>query len=724
MGFRAQKTASVGQKVPNGGRKPPYGEGYYLRPVGARAWGRERPRSSLGNCLRLGRSRRRHFRTPLQFGYVAKRSSSYTLWREHQGSENLGGEPRWDLDTFRGKRALERILEGPFDRARIITWNASPTALLDDLRRHGWKHLEVIIGKKIGKAVLRDEDVEAILRLTSIMEEGTLRIFVPRKGRPDIHSKLIILQNEYTSRLILPSQNEHESRSIQTAMYTTLDTSHPYALRFDSIWEEHMRYCEPYLDDLLELFKGRGTTPMEAILVDYLSAPESGAEEGQPKDYVAVLLDNVLEAVQLKHEMIRLEVPESLRPRIMEAWKDLDPQQRGDEVIIRLDKFVQVHEERYGLPLMSVDLQLKRVVTIWRGQRQTRGLPADEAAIREALQGMEEFFDTAVRYAQSVGSKVEVRAYMFEIILYLFCAPFMHEWFRIYRRWTGVTRGPRPLVVYGETHRGKTILLRYAYNLLVGADIMPLADHHFKAKGLRAIKTSGTTFPVVIDDVDFGRYHQSLNHDFKLWWDEVPPHPIPQLIIATNKVIKDSPTRSRTKWLDINHVISFSRDRTDPQTAEREHRLKRFWGANSHLFDYFVAIYMDELLEMERGDRTPTLDELSLGRRVFRELYRRAGQEVPDWLLDSPVEDVYPAIRLELLKYIRLGQAELTEKDGNPVVKFGDVTWDEIDRIVSQLPGVFEPDRRGKTVEIRGESERFYRLIGRRPKRKWLPFGR
>ncbi len=371
---------------------------------------------------------------------------------------------------------------------------------------------------------------------------------------------------------------------------------------------------------------------------------------------------------------------------------------------------------------MSVDLSKGRVSTIWRGQHRARGLPLEPEGVREELERMEDFFDTAIRYAQSASGLVEVNAYMFEVILYMFCAPFMHEWFEIYRRWTGVTRGPRPLVVYGETHRGKSILLRYAYNLLASTDIRPLADYHFKAEGLRAIRTSGTTFPAAIDDVDFARYSASLNHDFKLWWDEVPAHPIPQLIIATNKVIKDSPTRSRTKWLDINHVISFSRDRTDPETAEREHELRRFWGADSQLFDYFAPLYLRELSAMESGERRPTLDELSLGRRVFRDLFHAAGRDPPDWLLDSPVEDVFPAIRLELQKFIRLGQADLYEKDGNPVIEFGDVTWDEIERIVSQLPGVFEPNRRGKTLEIKGQKGRFYRLIGLRPKHRW--FGR
>ena len=127
---------------------------------------------------------------------------------------------------------------------------------------------------------------------------------------------------------------------------------------------------------------------------------------------------------------------------------------------------------------------------------------------------------------------------------------------------------------------------------------------------------------------------------------------------------------------------------------------------------------------MKGGEHPLTLDELSLGRRVFRELYQVGGLRPPAWLLDSPVEDVFPAIRFELLKYIRLGQAELKEKDGNPVVEFGDATWEEIERIVSQLPGVFGAERRGKTVEIKGEKKRFYRMIGRRPKRRWSLFGK
>ncbi len=636
----------------------------------------------------------------------------------------MGGEPRWTIETFKGKRALNRILTGPFDFARIITWNASPTALLDDLERFGWKQLEVIIGKKIGKAVLKDEDVEAILQLTSHMEEGSLRIFVPRKGQPNIHSKLIILQNEYERRLILPTQNEHESSSIQTAMFTTVDPSHPYADRFDAIWKEHLLFCEPYLENLLRLFKARGNMSKEAILLDYLSSQEPEEEEDRPQDYVALLIGEVLQAVQKGHEIIRLEVPDGLRPRVLEALKDLDPQPRGNKVLIRLDKFSQVHEERLGLPLMSIDMPGRRVHTIWRGERRTRGLPIDPDALREELDRMEAYFDAAIEYAQAARSEVEVKAYMFEVILYMFCAPFMYEWFNIYRRWTGVTRGPRPLVVFSETHRGKTILLRYAYNLLAGEDLLPLADHHFKATGLRTIKMSGTTFPAAIDDVDFGRYSTSLKHDFKLWWDEVPVHPIPQLILATNRVIKDSPTRSRAKWLDINHVLSFSRDRTDPKTAEREHRLKEFWGADSKLFDYFIRPYLEELSAVDAGERTPILDELSSGRKVFRELYRAADRRPPDWLLDAPVEEVFPAIRLELQKYIRLGQAELHERDGYPVIEFSDVTWEEIERIVSQLPGAFDPQRRGKTVEIRGEKKRFYRLIGQRPKRRWLPFGR
>ncbi len=33
--------------MPGDGSKPPYGEGFYLRPVGARSWGREGPHFPL-----------------------------------------------------------------------------------------------------------------------------------------------------------------------------------------------------------------------------------------------------------------------------------------------------------------------------------------------------------------------------------------------------------------------------------------------------------------------------------------------------------------------------------------------------------------------------------------------------------------------------------------------------------------------------------------------------
>ena len=45
---------------------------------------------------------------------------------------------------------------------------------------------------------------------------------------------------------------------------------------------------------------------------------------------------------------------------------------------------------------------------------------------------------------------------------------------------------------------------------------------------------------------------------------------------------------------------------------------------------------------MDAGERTPILDELSSGRKVFRELYRAADRRPPDWLLDAPVSPYLP----------------------------------------------------------------------------------
>ena len=93
------------------------------------------------------------------------------------------------LELIRSTRGFEQLLEG-FDRVRAITYVARAQNVLDFFEKHGYSAVELVLGESFTD-VRGSLDASVLARLAEYLEEGSLRLYAPRKT---IHSKLYILE--------------------------------------------------------------------------------------------------------------------------------------------------------------------------------------------------------------------------------------------------------------------------------------------------------------------------------------------------------------------------------------------------------------------------------------------------------------------------------------------------------------------------------------------------
>src|SRR5437667_7021771 len=151
------------------------------------------------------------------------------------------------LELIRSTKAFEKLFEG-FEKVRAITYVAQARGLLDLFEKFGSSDLEVILGESFTD-VRGTLDSQILDRLCTKVDEGTLRVYVPRKT---IHSKMYILEKPGLVRVIYGSRNLYPTSSWDSVAVFDLSPRDPIALQFVGHYQEHMEGCSLFLGDLVE----------------------------------------------------------------------------------------------------------------------------------------------------------------------------------------------------------------------------------------------------------------------------------------------------------------------------------------------------------------------------------------------------------------------------------------------------------------------------------------
>ncbi len=603
------------------------------------------------------------------------------------------------LEVVRSTRGFARLFDGT-TRARIVSYVAHATDLLDLFDGQGIGHVDLILGESI-EQFRSSLDLARLDRIVGRLEDGSLALYVPRKT---IHSKLYLLDRPGGLRVLHGSRNLYPSGSWDSVAVYDLPAGHPLGAAFVQHFEEHRHGCEPYLGDLAGQV-GREPARRRELL-------EAWVQRAAPADAVTGPAPLLREATQRalldpSAELLTIALPDApVAQKSLEGYlAELRPSVRGGELVVPMPEYLRLVERRVRYPLLGVDPRAREVRLILGGTARPRSapLPADRGTVGRALHHLERYVEMATEEVASPWDLDVHIAATTEALLYFLAAPFFHEHMKQRRARVGLVdrRGPPFLVIYGRSSNGKSTFLQFALKLLAGEAVAPLPGREFKESTLERVRAHGTVFPLVFDDIPSvtdRKFEEVVKTYWEKRWQEEAP--VPALVFSTNLPTLRDWARTRVKRV-VFPVYFHAR-------PERKEALHQLLLEENPIFPWFAHRYLERLA----GRPALSADDLALARSVMLELYAYAGRAPPAWFPREPFEARFDVGRLDWHDLVHSLRKAAVHSEGSRVrVEFTpDLQPSEVAHYESLLPLDLNKDRRGHTLLIYAP-ERFLRWL-------------
>jgi len=618
------------------------------------------------------------------------------------------------------KQNFENLFEG-FTKLWAISYVVSPDLLLEFFDRRGYTEVEVLVGENLSKQYQQDlerKGIEVTERLLERVEEGILRIFIPKERI--IHTKLYILEGHGSDRVIVSSANFTEtarqaSRQVNYAWYADLPVHDPFLLKVRQDYQSHLKDCSLFMGDLRDLLDKHKDLDRVQVIEAWLKGTSADEDNLEAKTVLQEISLKALQSSNLREEsLIAVQLPKApaAKRQIDKFLEPLQPLMTRNELRLNSFAFIRYVEENHGFPLMRVDLGQEEIRLGINGSVLSLSEPVPEPAlVNRGLQHIEDYLDT-VDFGQSPDPKF-AKTSMFEALLYMFFAPFANEYMKNKRAKYGIIdqRGPRFLYIYGPSQNGKSTFLRFALKLLTGHMIQPFSGKDFIRERILAATDLGTVFPLVFDDVPQGVIFQNVIKSYwEVWWKQ--DYVSPQIIITSNSSRLQEWAKSRVKRVDF-----------DVQFAPNEHskeKLAKLFSEENLIFRWFSPLY----LKLMKNSELVSDDELQLARVAMKQLYEHAQRSLPEFFAREPIERLYDPGRrawYDILHQLR-GKAKTIPERGRILIEFSkDMQPREIGEYQAYLPQTVKSQRRGNTLIIETPNE-FKEWLEGQPlrRRSWL----
>lgn len=369
------------------------------------------------------------------------------------------------------------------------------------------------------------------------------------------------------------------------------------------------------------------------------------------------------------------------------------------------------------------------------------GKLATISQIRDSLKSIDDVMKGYQRYVVDYSDNYGKRFY--EAIMYSFTAPFLWE----IRTKASLNPEdgndiPNFLILGATAGSGKSTLLRIINQLTWNTDrslidfgtIYPTDVAQKKNKTVEAIEhymRTGSSYPVLLDEIEpyFFQQDQYSRHLVVDTMNELVNNPqaIAPLIGTTNydsgfTMLRE--TARRTYYLQIDKVID---EKLKGEANRYIYNVRQ--TLNNTLFKDFV-LRMASLLE---DDETPwrsfdpetgRLDFLAQTRQLFRDYYKMAGLDVPEYFADTICDDFKESSRNSWAKLYLTQEDDFKYRESDDSMLFdisklnpaNGFTADSIEKYRNALPielcvnGI--NGKRGKFVEIKAKE--FFNWIGER----------
>jgi hypothetical protein len=606
----------------------------------------------------------------------------------------------------RSDSGFRRLFDG-FQAAQLITYVGEPAVILDLFERSGYKSVDLIISENFNDVKGR-LTIESVGKLKARMEEGSLRVYIP-KPHNRIHTKLYLLEKNDCVRVLFTSRNLSSSRSLDIVLWFDAPPNHPFVVATRAMFKEHLEATVVFLGDLLDRI--RSDPDAETQLIEaYLADPDATTDA-----IPVVLADATLRAMADPDvEVLTIQIPDrpKLRQRLEAEIAKAGYTVAESEGVYRVDnqRFRAVVSRVVQLPIMVVDRGRRRVTVMIDGTVADRASPppSNVAEVWEALDHVERYIATIDLEQASTHEKTVHKTAMMEVLLYLFASPFSHELMQLMQHHYGLVqkRGPRFLLVHGQTHRGKTTFLAFVLSLVAGKRVDPLsAKTYFKEGFIRQALAYKTTFPLIFDDmltVSSTQFEGIVKDYWEKNWNSRDP--VPQLVFSTNRGSLRQSVVTRVKKVYFPVFIEPTPEKKKVLNQLREQEV------SNHLFEWFAYTYLDLLSTHEQP---PPDDDLYLARLALKRLYVFAGRTLPTYFPEDRFERLYDTSRTEWSDMLReLHKADLAESGDRILVQFHkDMSRDDVLPYAAILPLSIDHEVKGNTIIIHSAAQF----------RAWLP---
>jgi hypothetical protein len=353
---------------------------------------------------------------------------------------------------------------------------------------------------------------------------------------------------------------------------------------------------------------------------------------------------------------------------------------------------------------MEIDME-KELVTIGiSGERKI--LTNDSYSPEEIntyLNHIENYIET-VRLAKNKNERNAMLS-VYEALLYFFWAPFADEYHKQRQKIVGGfsnKRGPDILHLYGPSSNGKTAFFTFASKMLTGEIIEAIPGDDFAKAHVLGLLSYRSNYPIIYDDLPSRKWNgdgptQLIKSYWDAWYD--PKFPYPQLIISSNDTCPNGPLKRRI--LEIEFEMKFD------ETTENEKIFNDLLAYNNPIFEIFSKVFLRKLKNANEDDFE---NQLHLAKQCFKELYKLADRDIPDFFPDNQLEFYIDSGKQKWSELINQASKAKIRKKGSTVqvqfdqdmaiapAKYG--STDEITKYINYLPNNMMYTRNGTLLTI------------------------
>lgn len=557
------------------------------------------------------------------------------------------------------------LFDGNFTELRVVTYVSSPEFFFDRVKK--FKKVIAILGEEESAREFYQLDptfeerfilsAESDPQVLEAIANGVIELRYMKAGER-IHSKIYILSDvQGNTRVMVGSANFTSSAFSNRGQFEELivyDSSYnpsfcdAYIKRFKEIYENSMDFLSEKTKKKIQSLILRAEnilifTPddrAEAIVEKVQRQIQAGGDAG------SLVIEVMNEKERTEKRIMEIERVEKIIENVTKKTKDgysFEPKQKLVTLKEKLKEIVSFSHKR------TQEFIDKRKFLYFNHANWEFYIKENDHAVsyNDNLTD-EELRDNLIKLVNFVNSYWEFAVYkdrevlkrVFEAILFAFTSPFVYLIRKSVKKNKGdekLAEIPIVLILGGLANTGKTKLLLFINKLLGNNfEVFNYKDIYTKTQRiLYDLFYTNNVFPILVDEIYDNFFRGEGERLIKTLTNTITePHPC---LIGTSNVGFSAESQVIRRIYYLHFGSPFSEDKKIKEKAERYFE-EKVGIVDDSLFRYFLVEFAKRMTEEEFFKIE---DPLSMSRKIFINMFEKAGVDVPDFISHSPCGDYY-----------------------------------------------------------------------------------